>query len=160
MSKQMNSVGVTPKSLHQKWQFGVELDGFTAALFTKASLPEFEFDEVAFKPAGAIYDQKAAGRVKFNDTTLEMGEPQDNGGDELLEWAEKCVDFLENAGEVPENYMQDLDIICYDRSGKEYKRYRLHDAWPKSIKLGELEGGSSDNTIRSITLVYNYFSKE
>ena len=65
MAKMMNSVGVTPKNLHQKWQFGVVIDGFEAGLFTKASLPEFEFDEVKFSPAGAIFDQKVAGRVEL-----------------------------------------------------------------------------------------------
>lgn len=160
MAQMMNQVGVTPKSLHQKWQFGVEIDGFEAALFTKAALPEFEFDEVKFSPGGAIYDQKAAGRVKFSDTTLEMGKPQKAGGDALLDWVKQCADFLQNAGEVPETYLKTVDIVCYDRSGREFERYRLHGAWIKSAKLGELEGGSSDNTIQSMTICYNYFTKE
>lgn len=155
----MNNVGVTPKSLHQKWQFGVEMEGFTAALFTKANLPEMEFDEVTFSPGGAIFDQKAAGRVKFSDTTLEMGELQDNQGDELLDWVHACASFVTNSGTLPQSYLKELDIVCYDRAGKEYKRYRLHGAWAKSINLGELEGGASDNTVRSITIAYNYFTK-
>lgn len=156
----MNNVGLVPKSLHQKWQFGVEIDGFTAAYFTKANLPEFEFEDVAFAPGGSIFDQVAAGRVSFSDVTLEMGEPQGEAGDALYEWVEQVVDTLTNSGGVPETYLRDVDIVQFDRTGTEYKRWRLHGAYPKSGNFGELEGGSSDNTIRTLTLKYQYPTKE
>jgi phage tail-like protein len=157
--KMMNNVGVTAKSLHQKWQFGVEIDGFDVAYFTKAALPDFEFDEVAFSPGGAIFDQKAAGRVKFNDVTLEMGTPQnDTQGEDFIDWFQQCVDVAQNAGAVPDDYMKDIDIVEYDRSGTEIRRWTLNGSFVKSGKLGDLEGGSSENTIRSCVIAYQYFT--
>ena len=69
----MNEAGVTPLALNQKWQFGLEIDGFLWAYFSKASFPEMEFDEVTFAPAGSMFDQKAAGRAKFSDIEVEKG---------------------------------------------------------------------------------------
>lgn len=155
----MNNVGITPKSMHQKWQFGIEIEGFDAAYFTKSDLPEMEFDEVAFSPGGSIYDQKSAGRLKFNDITMESGEPQDGSGDAMLGWVNACVTILQNTGGLPDSYMKDIDIVQFDRTGKEIKRWRLHSSYIKSCKFGELEGGSSDVTIKTMTISYNYFTR-
>jgi T4-like virus tail tube protein gp19. len=62
-----------PKSLYQNWQFAIEVNGFDVALFHKGQEPKTEFEEVAFAPAGSMFDQKVAGRVKFEDITLEKG---------------------------------------------------------------------------------------
>jgi len=47
------------------------------ALFRKGTEPNTEFEEVAFAPAGSMFDQKVAGRVKLDDVTLEKGILQD-----------------------------------------------------------------------------------
>ena len=86
----MNRAGVTPKSLMQKWQFGIEIAGFDAMLFEKSDFPELDFDEVKFAPAGSIFDQKAAGRAVFKDIKVSKAVSQDGFCDLL------CVlsDFL------------------------------------------------------------------
>ncbi len=62
-----------PQSLYQNWQFAIEVNGFDVALFKKGQEPKTEFEEVAFAPAGSMFDQKVAGRMKFEDITLEKG---------------------------------------------------------------------------------------
>lgn len=155
----MNSAGVTPQSLVQKWQWGIAIDGFDAAYFTKGDFPEVEFDEVAFAPAGSMFDQKAAGRAKFNDVTFEKGIPQEALEDALLDWIKQCITASAGFGGVPSDYMKDVDIMKYDRTGREVKRYRLYNAWVKQAKFGEGDGSSSDNDIESFTLTYQYFDK-
>ena len=155
----MNTAGVTPKSIAQKWQFGVEIDGFNAAYFTKIGLPEVEFEEVTFAPAGSMFNQKAAGRASFSDIDAEKGVPQDVSDFSLLNWVKKCIDVFTATGGVPADYMKDIDIVRYDRTGKEIQRYRLYGAWVKRAKFGELEGGSSDNDIESMTISYQYFNR-
>ena len=73
--------GNMPQSLYQNWQFAIEVNGFDVALFKKGQEPKTEFEEVAFAPAGSMFDQKVAGRVKFEDLTFEKGMLQD-GSDE------------------------------------------------------------------------------
>lgn len=154
----MNSAGVTPQSLQQKWQFGVEIDGFDAAYFTKSDFPEMEFDEVVHAPAGSMFDQKAAGRAKFNDITMEKGVPQESVEENILDWIRQCITVAAATGGVPSDYMRDVSLVKYDRTGTEIKRFNLKNAWIKSAKFGEGEGGSSDNCVESMTLVYQYFT--
>jgi phage tail-like protein len=153
----MNSAGVTPKSLQQKWQFGVQIQGFDAALFSKADLPEVEFDEVEFNPGGSMFPQKAAGRAKFNDITLEKGIPQENPETNILDWVRECITVAAATGGVPSDYQRDVDLVLYDRKGAEFRRYRLFNAFIKTAKMGDAEGSSSDNNIESMTLCFQYF---
>ena len=78
--------GNMPKSLYQNWQFAIEVNGFDVALFRKGGEPKTEFEEVAFAPAGSMFDQKVAGRVKFDDITLEKGVLQDGADVAALDW--------------------------------------------------------------------------
>ena len=63
------------------------------ALFRKGTEPKTEFEEVAFTPAGSMFDQKVAGRVKFDDVTLEKGVLQDGSDQAALDWVKQLVDL-------------------------------------------------------------------
>ena len=93
--------GNMPKSLYQNWQFAVEVNGFDVALFKKGQEPKTEFEEVAFAPAGSMFDQKVAGRVKFEDITLEKGILQDGSDEAAREWIKKQVDVNAVVGGLP-----------------------------------------------------------
>lgn len=153
----MNAAGVTPKSLIQKWQFSVEIAGFDPAYFTKADLPEIEFDKAEFNPAGSMFPQKAAGRASFNDITLEKGKSQGPTEESLLSWIRQCITVAAATGGVPTDYMRDIDLVQYDRTGAEVKRFRLFSAFVGSAKFGEGDGSSSDNDMESITICYQFF---
>lgn len=153
----MNSAGVTPQSLQQKWQWGVEISGFDAAFFTQSDFPEIEFEEVEFNPAGSMFPQKVAGRASFSDVTLEKGVPQENTEENILDWIRQCITVAAGTGGVPTDYMRDVDLVKYDRTGNEIQRFRLFNAWVKSAKFGEADGSSSDNEIETMTLSYQYF---
>ncbi|MEN6358276.1 MAG: phage tail protein [Armatimonadota bacterium] len=147
-----------PQSLYQNWQFAIEINGFDVALFRKGQEPKTEFEEVAFSPAGSMFDQKVAGRVKFDDITLEKGVLA-NGSDEAArDWVKLQTNVNLNTGALPDQYMRDIDIVRYDRSGNETRRWTLHGAWIKTLEYDELEGGSSDNTIEKISITYQYWS--
>jgi len=92
--------GNMPKSLYQNWQFAIEVNGFDVALFHKGQEPKTEFEEVAFAPAGSMFDQKVAGRVKFEDITLEKGALQDGSDEAAREWIKKQVDVNAVTGGV------------------------------------------------------------
>lgn len=146
-----------PESLYQNWQFAIEVNGFDVALFKKGQEPKTEFEEVTFAPAGSLYDQKVAGRMKFGDLTLEKGVLA-NGSDEAArDWVRIQADVNLGVGALPSMYMRDVDIVRYDRAGNETRRWTLHGAWVKSLEYDDLEGGSSDNTIEKISLSYQYW---
>lgn len=147
-----------PKSLYQNWQFAIEVNGFDVALFRKGQEPKTEFEEVAFSPAGSMFDQKVAGRMKFDDITLEKGVLADGSDEAARNWVKLQANANRSVGALPEGYMRDIDIVRYDRTGKETRRWTLHGAWVKTLEYDELEGGNTDNTIEKITLCFQYWS--
>ena len=146
-----------PQSLYQNWQFAIEINGFDVALFKKGQEPKTEFEEVAFAPGGSMFDQKVAGRMKFGDISLEKGVLADGSDEAARDWVRIQADVNYNVGSLPEEYMRDIDIVRYDRSGNETRRWSLHGAWIKSLEYDDLEGGSSDNTIEKLTISYQYW---
>lgn len=164
----MNSAGVTPANLAQKWQFDVFIAGYRVGKFTKADLPKMEFKKVEHAVGGSAFDQKAAGRAEFKDVSLENGVAQDNPELDLMEWIRSIIQFNATGGlgsvggfPIPSTqalgYMRDVDIVVYKRNGAKLKTYTLYGAWPCDSDFGELEGGSSDNVIEKMTLCYQYF---
>ena len=151
--------GNTPKSLYQNWQFAIEVNDFDVALFRKGTEPKTEFEEVAFAPAGSMFDQKVAGRVKFDDITLEKDVLQDGADVAALDWIRELVDVNAATGDLPDDYMRDIDIVRYDRSGEETRRWTLHGAWVKVLEYDDLEGGNTDNPIEKLTICYQYWTK-
>ena len=147
-----------PQSLYQNWQFAIEINGFDVALFKKGQEPKTEFEEVTFAPAGSMFDQKVAGRMKFEDITLEKGVLSDGSDEAARDWVRLQADVNAGVGALPDEYMRDIDIVRYDRSGNETRRWTLHGAWIKSLEYDELEGGSSDNTIEKIAICYQCWS--
>jgi hypothetical protein len=83
------NIATVPRNLYQNWQFAIEINGFDVALFQKSSLPKTEFEEVTFAPAGSLFDQKVAGRMKFDDLTLEKGILADGSDDAARQWLQQ-----------------------------------------------------------------------
>lgn len=154
----MEHAGTMPKSLYQNWQFAVEVNGFDLALFRKASLPKTEFEETTFAPGGSMFDQKVAGRAKFEDVTLEKGILQDGSEDAARDWVRKIVEVNTGVSSLPNDYMRDVELVQYDRTGKETRRWTLHGAWVKALEYDELDGASSENTLEKLTLSYQFWS--
>jgi phage tail-like protein len=153
----MNSVGVTPESLIQKWQWAVEINGFRAGLFIKVKWPDHESEVVEFNPGGSMHAQKAAGRSKYGNIELERGIPQENPDTSLRDWRRQVVTVNAGVGGVPGDYMRDVDLVEYARDGKEVRRVRVYGAFPEKMEYGEGDGGSSDNKIETMTLCCQYW---
>ena len=127
-----------------------------------------------------MFDQKVAGRVKFDDITLEKGVLQDGSDTAALDWIKQEVDlpapsrrrFTATAmervwqagvnavtGQLPDEYMRDIDIVRYDRAGQETRRWTLHGAWIKVLEYDDLEGGNTENSIEKLTICYQYWTQ-
>ncbi len=147
-----------PESLVHRDKFAVEANGFDLALFSKAKLPEVEFEEITFSPAGSSFDQKVPGRPKYADITLEKGVLQSGADTEALTWFERIIDANTGVGVPIPAYLKDVDIVLYNNSGAEVRRFTLHGAWVKKLEYGDADASVSENVIEIITLTYQYFT--
>ena len=62
-------------------------------------------------------------------------------------------------GQLPDEYMRDIDIVRYDRAGQETRRWTLHGAWIKVLEYDDLEGGNTENSIEKLTICYQWWSQ-
>ena len=83
---------------------------------------------------------------------------QDGSDTAAVEWIRHQVDVNEVTGWLPDEYMRDVDIVRYDRSGKETRRWTLHGAWIKVLEYDDLEGGNTENTIEKLTVCFQYWT--
>ena len=90
--------------------------------------------------------------MKFDDITLEKGILQNGSDEAALHWVPQLVDVNAVTGELPEEYMRDIDTVCYDRSGEGTRRWTSHGTWVKVLEYDDLERGNTDNSIEKPTI--------
>lgn len=155
----MQQAGVTPQNPMQQWQFAVEIGGFAASFFTECSGIEFENEVSKFAPGGSLSDQKTAGRVTYPPVTFKKGKNQTGVDNSILQWQQAIADAASGTGGLPTTYFRDIDVVEYDRTGTEVRRYRLYQCFIQRAKLGEYVGSSSEPVIEEVVVEFNRFDQ-
>ena len=117
--------------------FGLEFDGITIKSITEVSGLKIEQDVVELKengPDGKFVIHKLPGRQKAPDVTLTRGLSEDQS---FEKWV-KDSQF----GKMPD-VRKGGAIIVFDFEGNAIKRYKLTNAWPKSLEIGSLKAGDT-----------------
>ena len=132
--------------------FGLEFDGITIKSITEVSGLKIEQDVVEFKengPDGKYQLRRLPGRPKAPDITLTRGLTSDNSFEKWVKDSRfgKMADVRRGGA-----------IIVFDFEGNAVKRYKLTNAWPKSLEIGTLKAG--DTTYLSEKLVLTCESVE
>jgi len=113
--------------------FGLEFDGITIKSITEVSGLKIEQDVIELKengPDGKFVIRKLPGRPKAPDITLTRGLSADNS---FESWVKDSQ--FGKMGAVRKGGA----IIVYDFEGNPIKRYKLTNAWPKSLEIGSLK---------------------
>lgn len=117
--------------------FGLEFDGITIKSITEVTGLKIEQDVVQYKengPDGKYRIINQPGRPKSPDITLTRG----LSGDTSFEKWVKDSRF----GKMSE-VRKGGAIIVFDFEGNPIKRYKLENAWPKSLEIGSLKAGDT-----------------
>ena len=85
-------------------------------------------------PDGKFVIKKLPGRPKAADITLTRGLTEDNS---FEKWV-KDSQF----GKMPD-VRKGGAVIVFDFEGNPIKRYKLTNAWPKSLEIGSLKAGDT-----------------
>lgn len=155
----MQHAGVTPRNPHQRWQFAIEISGFDAGFFTTCSGLNVEHEVSRFDPGGSIFSQKLPGRANFQPLTLEKGKAQESIDNSTIQWLQQILQAAQGTGGLPADFLRQLDVVEYDRAGTEIRRFRLFNAFVQAANLGEYDGSSSEVTVESLTLEFQFFDQ-
>ena len=117
--------------------FGLEFDGITIKSITEVSGLKMEQDVVELKqngPDGKFVIKKLPGRYKAAEITLTRGLTGDQSFEKWVKDAQfgKMNDARKGGA-----------IIVFDYEGQAIKRYKLTNAWPKSLEIGSLKAGDT-----------------
>ena len=132
--------------------FGIEIDGVVIKQISEVSGLKFEQDVIELKqntPDGKYVIKKLPGRFKAGEVTLTRGLTGDNSFEKWVKDSRfgKMGDARKGGA-----------VIVYDYEGNPIKRYKLTNAWPKSLEIGSLKAG--DTSVLTEKLVVTYEALE
>jgi phage tail-like protein len=134
--------------------FGLEFDGITIKAITEVSGLKMEQDVIELKENtadGKFIVKKLPGRPKAGEVTLTRGLTSDNSFEKWIKDSQFGKMTQARKGGA---------IHVYDYEGKPIKRYKLTNAWPKSLEIGTLTAGSTNVLTEKLTITYEQMEPE
>ncbi|WP_426561251.1 phage tail protein [Angustibacter sp. McL0619] len=126
--------------------FGLEFDGVQIKSITEVSGLKMEQDVIELKENGAdgkYLIKKLPGRWKAAEITLTRGLTADTSFEKWIKDSQfgKMNDVRKGGA-----------VIVYDFEGNPLKRYKLTNAWPKSLEIGSLKAGDTSVLTEKLVL--------
>jgi phage tail-like protein len=134
--------------------FGLEIDGVVIKQIQEVSGLKMEQDVIELKQNtadGKYVIKKLPGRPKAGEVTLTRGLTGDNS---FEKWV-KDAHFGKMA-----SARKGGAIIVYDYEGQAIKRYKLTNAWPKSLEIGSLKAGDTSVLTEKLVVTYEMMEVE
>ena len=142
-------------------------DNIEVYTLKKVSKPSFTLQEASHKYINHTYYYP--GRVEWNTVTMTLVDPVNPDA------AATLVDVIKKGGYspalTPTDYgtmskaaaraaLGDIEIRQIDDKGKMVESWKLHNAWVKDVKFGELDYESDDLTMIDVELRYDWAELE
>ncbi|QFZ22283.1 phage tail protein [Saccharothrix syringae] len=134
--------------------FGLEVDGVAIKQISEVSGLKMEQDVIELKQNtsdGKYVIKKLPGRPKAGEVTLTRGLTADNSFEKWVKDAHFGKMGSARKGGA---------IIVYDYEGQPIKRYKLTNAWPKSLEIGSLKAGDTSVLTEKLVVTYEMMEVE
>lgn len=134
--------------------FGLEVDGVQIKQISEVSGLKMEQDVIELKQNtadGKYMIKKLPGRPKAGEVTLTRGLTADNS---FEKWVKDA-----HFGKMS-NARKGGAIIVFDYEGNPIKRYKLTNAWPKSLEIGSLKAGDTSVLTEKLVITYEQMEAE
>lgn len=134
--------------------FGLEVDGIMIKQINEVSGLKMEQDVIELKQNtadGKYVIKKLPGRPKAGEVTLTRGLTADTS---FEKWAKDA-----HFGKMS-TARKGGAIIVFDYEGSAIKRYKLTNAWPKSLEIGSLKAGDTSVLTEKLVLTYEMMEVE
>lgn len=128
--------------------FGLEVDSVVIRQITEVSGLKMEQDVIEYKSntaAGIYQNIKMPGRPKAGEVTLTRGLTLDNSFEKWITDARFGKMATARKGG---------SIIIFDYEGQEIKRYRMTNAWAKSLEISSLKAGDTSVLTEKLVITY------
>jgi phage tail-like protein len=144
------------------FRFAVAESGLKRAGFSEVTGLEGSVEVAEYREGG--YNEtvrKSAGLASYANITLRRGQiigSAEGGDDDLYTWW-SSVQNVTGRGNAA-NYRRDLDIIQYDATYQEVRRWHVREAWPVRFKpMADLNATeTAGNSIEEVELAHEGFT--
>jgi phage tail-like protein len=134
--------------------FGLEIDGVVIKQISEVSGLKLEQDVIELKQNtadGKFVIKKLPGRYKAGEVTLVRGLTGDNSFEKWVKDSRFGKMSAARKGGA---------IIVYDYEGQAMKRYKMTNAWPKSLEIGSLKAGDTSVLTEKLVITYENLEVE
>ncbi|CAL9365354.1 phage tail protein [Streptomyces sp. JH002] len=134
--------------------FGLEFDSVLIRQITEVSGLKMEQDVIELKQNtadGKYAIKKLPGRPKAGEVTVTRGLTEDNS---FERWVKDS-----RFGQMS-SARRNGSIIVYDYEGIPIKRYKLVNAWPKSLEISALKAGDTSVLTEKLSITYESLDVE
>jgi phage tail-like protein len=134
--------------------FGIEIDGIVIKQISEVSGLKLEQDVIELKqntPEGKFMVKKLPGRFKAGEITLTRGLTEDTSFEKWVKDSRFGKMGAARKGGA---------VIVYDYEGVALKRYRLTNAWPKSLEISTLKAGDTSIVTEKLVVTYESLDVE
>jgi phage tail-like protein len=134
--------------------FGLEIDGVVIKQISEVTGLKLEQDVIELKENtsdGKYIIKKLPGRPKAGEVTLTRGLTGDQSFEKWIKDSQfgKMSDARKGGA-----------VIVYDFEGTAIKRYKLANAWPKSLEIGSLKAGDTSVLTEKLVVTYEQMEVE
>jgi phage tail-like protein len=134
--------------------FGLEIDGVVIKQISEVTGLKMEQDVIELKENtsdGKYVIKKLPGRPKAGEVTLTRGLTGDQSFEKWIKDSQfgKMTDARKGGA-----------VIVYDFEGTAIKRYKLANAWPKSLEIGSLKAGDTSVLTEKLVVTYEQMEVE
>lgn len=141
----------------QGFKFIVNIPQIGDMAFSKISGLEVETEVVNYREGtDPLTQRKIPGMAIYPVVTMERGLASDR---RLEDWFQEVTNMVQTPGaEAPagRKSFQDLrkiiTITLYSRQGQKKREWKLKDAWPSKLTIGDLDAASSEVVIQTLEL--------
>jgi phage tail-like protein len=135
--------------------FGLEMDGIQIKQINEVSGLKMEQDVIELKTnaadSGKYVIKKLPGRPKAGEVTLTRGLSDNTAFSDWIKDAHFGKMSTARKGGA---------IIVYDYEGNPLKRFKLTNAWPKSLEIGSLKAGDTSVLTEKLVITYEQMEAE
>ncbi|MEM7495509.1 MAG: phage tail protein [Myxococcota bacterium] len=143
-----------PKDFLKQYKFVIQCDRLHDVKFQKCSQLEREIEVIEINEGGSLYPLKDAGRLKFGTITLTRGLAVNDS--DFENWFNEAAVAASDLGGVGDAYKANVDIVNLRRDNSSGKRWRLFNAWPTKLTVGEWDASGNEITIAELELTFDY----
>ncbi len=142
-----------------RWLFNIEgvsgESGSTKALPpTRAERPSLTFREMSIQHLNEVINIPA--KPEWKPIQLVLYDLKTNGTHPVFKWIQEAYDPRRGTWDpIAENdFIKTANLVLYDGTGNEVERWVWEHAYPQQVEFGDLDMGSRELVVCTITLRY------